>query len=434
MLILLKMKNKFTFSIICGIAIVMAACGRSSNGKPMSGAKLAEYNETEAKVQQVENLLDVVPHMEADEILQLSQLADQLCYTYKENGLDSASIANCQALQQRIEQLKQNIHQTIQDNLHTIHVSVVNDDDCLVEKKTAYPVYLKRGEKLHVNITTKRAATLKVYNYDSHSTLKTIADKTAFKFNMEIENSAIYLVELNPGASAQYASIHITYTTNHLDRLTPVTVKEHTVEAKSGDFRAWSAKGIKMTPIYEEPRKFTLRGQLKAAFSGSYRGLVAVEVPSGTTDVLYSMRISTNEAGRRTDGQFNDNMNTSYRKIKSFGLPVYESNRSVGILNTILGEYTPLREEDAYINMFVFGSSSQAKKFQDGIATNKLSYDVNNSIMGMQSSNGRIPVKGRSVIYLGFENERVRYNNYVWVEVLASKTINEYFKSEYYID
>ena len=428
------MKNKLTFLLICGIAMMMAACGGSSNGKPMSSARLTEYNETVAKVQQIENLLCEVNGMEASEALQLSQLADQLYYTYDTNGLDSASIANCQALQQRMEQLKLNIHQTIKDNMHNIHVPVVNDDDCLVEKKTAYPIYLKRGEKLHVSITTKRAATLKVYNYDSHSTLKTIADKTAFKFNMEIENSAIYLVELNPGASSQYTSIHITYTTNQLDRLTPVTVNERTVEAKQGDFRAWSVKGIKMTPIYDEPRKFTLRGQFHAAFAGSYRGLVPIEVPAGTTDILYSMRISTNEAGRRTDGQFNDNMNTSYRKIKMFGMPVYESNRSVGILNTILGEYTPLREEDAYINMFVFGSSSQAKKFQDGIATDKLSYDVNNSIMGMQSSNGRIPVKGRSVIYLGFENERVRYNNYVWVEVLASKTINEYFKSEYYID
>lgn len=428
------MKNKITFPLICGIAILMAACGGSSNGKPMSDDQLTKYTEIAAKVQQVENLLDVIPQMEADEILQLSQLADQLYFTYDTNGLDSVSIANCQALQQRIEQLKQNIHQTIKDNMHNIYVPVVNDDDCLVEKKTAYPVYLKRGEKLYVNVKTKRAATLKVYNYDSHSTLKTIADKTAFKFNMEMENSAIYLVELNPGASSQYASIHITYTTNQLDRLSPETVKERTVEAKSGDFRAWSVKGIKMTPILDEPRKFTLRGQLKAAFSGSYRGLVGVEVPAGATDILYSMRISTNEADRSSDGEFKDNMNASYHKIKALGLPIYESTKSSGILNTILGEYTPLREEDAYINMFVFSSSSQAKKFQDGIATDKLSYDVNNSIMGMQSSNGRIPVKGRSIIYLGFENERMRYNNYVWVEVLAAKPINEYFKSEYYID
>ena len=243
------MKNKLTSVLICGIAITMVACGGSSKGKPMSGTKLAEYNETVTKVQTIENLLCDINGMEASDALQLSQLADQLYYTYDTNGLDSASIANCQALQQRIEQLKQNIHQTIKDNMHNIYVPVVNDDDCLVEKKTAYPVYLKRGEKLYVNIKTKRAATLKVYNYDSHSTLKTIADKTAFKFNMEIENSAIYLVELNPGSSSQYASIHITYTTNQLDRLTPVTVNERTVEAKSGDFRAWSDAALPMPTL-----------------------------------------------------------------------------------------------------------------------------------------------------------------------------------------
>ena len=428
------MKNKLTFLLICSIAITMVACSGSSNGKPMSGAILTEYNETVAKVQKIENLLCDINGMEASDALQLSQLADQLYYTYDTNGLDSASIANCQALQLRTEQLKQNIHQTIKDNMHNIYVPIVNDDDCLLEKKTTYPVYLKRGEKLHVNITTKRAATLKVYNYDSHSTLKTISGKTSFKFTLDIENTAIYLVEINPGNSSQYAQMHVSYTANSQERLTPTQVNERTVEAKQGDFRAWSVKGIKMTPILDEPRKFTLRGQLKAAFSGSYRGLVAIEVPAGSTDILYSMRISTNEADRSSDGEFNDNMNASYRKIKSLGLPIYESTRSSGILNTILGEYTPLREEDAYINMFVFSSSSQAKKFQDGIATTKLSYEVNSSIMGMQSSNGRIPVKGRKTIYLGFENERMRYNNYVWVEVLASKPINEYFKSEYYIN
>lgn len=428
--------NKCVTAIICGIAIVMAGCGGASNGKPMSGQQLAEYQETIANVQKVEDLLCEINgmKMDASDALHLSQLANQLCYTYDADILDSASIVKCQALQQRIEGLQQQIYQTVNDNMHNIYVSIVNDDDCLLEKKTTYPVYLKRGEKLHVNITTKRAATLKVYNYDSHSTLKTISGKTTFKFTLNIENTAIYLVEINPGNSSQYASIHIAYTANQVDRLTPTQVNERTVEAKQGDFRAWSVKGIKMTPILDEPRKFTLRGQLKAAFSGSYRGLVAIEVPAGSTDILYSMRISTNEADRSSDGEFNDNMNASYRKIKSLGLPIYESTRSSGILNTILGEYTPLREEDAYINMFVFSSSSQAKKFQDGIATTKLSYEVNSSIMGMQSSNGRIPVKGRKTIYLGFENERMRYNNYVWVEVLASKPINEYFKSEYYIN
>ena len=84
--------------------------------------------------------------------------------------------------------------------------------------------------------------------------------------------------------------------------------------------------------------------------------------------------------------------------------------------------------------MFVFRSSSQAKKFQDDTPTSKLSYDINYSIMGMQSSTGRIPVKGLKNIYLGFENERTRYNNYVWIELLAVQPNTEYYKTEYYIN
>ena len=72
------MKNKLTFLLISGIAMMMAACGGSSNGKPMSGAQLAEYNETVAKVQKIENLLADISGMEASDALQLSQLADQL--------------------------------------------------------------------------------------------------------------------------------------------------------------------------------------------------------------------------------------------------------------------------------------------------------------------------------------------------------------------
>jgi hypothetical protein len=202
----------------------------------------------------------------------------------------------------------------------------------------------------------------------------------------------------------------------------------------ASDYGAWSTKGIKLEPIFDEPRKFTLRGQLKAAFSGSFRGVVPVQIPAGTTDILYRMRISTNEADSSSDGEFNEDMNYSYKQIKMLGLPIYESSKSTGILNTILGEYTPLREEDAYINMYVFNSGAHAKKFNDRQTNGNIIYDIDHSIMGMQSSNGRIPVKGKKTIYLGFENERTRYNNYVWVEVLASKPITEYFKTEYYID
>ena len=424
------MKHVSTLFIILALIV---SCTSTNKQRPMNESERAEYQQVQHKIMEVEHLLDNFAGMKASDALALLQLANQLDYTYDYQALDSASQVKCQNLQQQLDDLKINIQQTVMNNLDKVAVPVYHNEDCLLEKKTTYPVYLKRGEKLHVNISTKRAATVKVYNYDAKSTLKTLSETTKFNFTISIENAAIYLVEINPGSTSQYARININYTTNNLARLTPTEIGEREVEAKSGEFRAWSVKGVKMKPILDEPRKFTLRGQLKAMFSGAYRGVVAVEVPSGATDILYSMRISTNEADRSSDGEFNEHANATYRKIKMLGLPVYESTKSAGIINTILGDYTPLREEDAYINMFVFGSSSQAKKFQDDKPTNQLSYDINSSIMGMQSCTGRIPVKGRQTIYLGFENERTRYNNYVWVELLAVQPNTEYFKTEYFL-
>ena len=425
------MKQFFTFVLLL-TTLFIAGCGNSAP-RPMSEEELVTYNQLKEKASKVEYMLDDISTMEAKEALALLEMANQLNYTYDYQELDSLSQIKCQGLADKIESVKEKIIQTVHTCLPNISVEVVSNSDCLLENTVTYPIYLQRGEKLHVNISTQRTATVKVYNYDAKSTIKTINNKTA-KFSIDITNAAIYLVEINPGKSSQYASLHISYNPKSIERLTPTVVNEREVEARAGEFRVRTVKGIKLKNLLDEPRKFTLRGQLKAMFSGSYRGVVAVEVPKGATDILYSMRISTNERDRSSDGEFNEKANASYHNIKMLGLPVYESTRSAGIINTILGDYTPLREEDAYINMFVFSSSSQAKKFQDDKPTNKLSYDINSSIMGMQSSTGRIPVKGRSTIYLGFENERTRYNNYVWVELLASQPVNEYFKTEYYID
>ena len=103
-----------------------------------------------------------------------------------------------------------------------------------------------------------------------------------------------------------------------------------------------------MRKAFEQPRKFTLRGQLKAAFSGSAIALVAVQVPTGATDILYSMRIDTDEYDRSEDGQFHENLNASYKKVKFLGLPLYEKERSSGLLNALLEDNRPKRDENAY--------------------------------------------------------------------------------------
>ena len=85
--------------------------------------------------------------------------------------------------------------------------------------------------------------------------------------------------------------------------------------------------------------------------------------------------------------------------------------------------------------MYVFRNSSQAKQFQDSTKpVSQLSYDVDYSTVGTQSCNGRIPTKGSKTIYLGFENERMRYANYLWVEVEAVVPNTVYYRTKYRVN
>ncbi|MDY4149897.1 MAG: hypothetical protein SOY26_09210, partial [Paludibacteraceae bacterium] len=353
---------------------------------------------------------------------------EQLVFDYDPATQDSASNAQCEALRRQIDDLHDSVNELVATQTPNIFVPVHSKPQELLESTQNYPVYLEHGDRLIYHIETEKTADVRIYNADSHKLLKSYTGKSQIRDSINISFSAIYLVQVTP-KGRQYTNIKIGYKTQEVSRLAGTkSVRVDSVEAQKGDFLAAPVRGIKMTNLFDEPRKFTLRGQLKAAFSGSYRAIVALQVPAGATDVLYSLRISTNEKNKSTDGDFYRDMETSYRRIKVLGLPIYESHRGSGLIATLLGENVPPREEDAYINMYVFYNAAQAKKFQDGADPSKLSYNVDYSTMGTQSCNGCIPSKGYKTIYLGFLNERMRYNNYVWLEALSAVPHTEYFK------
>ncbi len=147
------------------------------------------------------------------------------------------------------------------------------------------------------------------------------------------------------------------------------------------------------------------------------------------------MRISTNEGSISSDGDFDKKVTSSYKKVRFLGLPLYEINRShSNLFRELLYGNAPVRDEEAYCNVYIFTNQSEAKKFQDGQSPSNLKYNIDLSLMGTQSCNGRIPTKGLSKIYLGFDNERFRYSNYLWLEVLAVTPKNEYYRLKYTID
>lgn len=415
-------------------AIIVIACGCTSK---VAKQTLEEYNNTFAQVQELEHLLAVsdLSTFSGDEIRQLYELGKDLYYSYNPMDLKPEQIAACNDLQERVKTLKEEIITKTSEQIGEMAIYPYKQSDCLFETSEVFPVYLLKGETLKVNVSASKSVTVKISNANSRTVLKTLANKTAIQDEMSVANTAIYLVEIIPNGT-QYLDYEIYYKPTTMERLCNATsIETEQIECQKGEFGAKAVPGIDMRKCFEEPRKFTLRGQLKAAFSGSAKALVAVQVPTGATDILYSMRIATSEQDRSSDGEFHDNLTRSYTNIKFMGLPIYEKSSSNGLLNTILDDNRPLRDEDAYCNMYVFRNKTQAKQFQDGSQpVSKLSYDVDYSTLGTQSCNGRIPVKGLKTIYLGFENERMRYSNYLWVEVEAVVPNTVYYRTKYSVN
>lgn len=322
----------------------------------------------------------------------------------------------------------------LEKGLKRIHKPLFSESDHLITAVEEHPVYLRKGEKLFLDFETQGSVTMRVYNADSRGVLKTYAGKKVVHDSIPVAHTAVYVVELKPVGN-QYIDIKASKTVTSVENIKnddPEIVTDKT-ECTVKDLGAQKIQGIKLKSVFEEPRKVTLRSQGKALFSGgNTRSVVAMQVPAGSTDVAYSLRISTSQSDMGADGQFCRRMDEKYKEIKLLGLPVYESHgSSSNIFRELLNACEPYREEEAYCNLFIFTSSAEAKKFADGKPTAELKYNVDLSKKGTQSCNDRIPTKGLRTIYFGFENTRVRYSVYLWLESLATMPSTEYYRATY---
>lgn len=400
---------------------------------------LEEYNQMFEQVITLEKQISQTDFhtLSGEEIAEMNKIGKELYYDYNPMGLTPEQLSSCEALKARVNKLRNDLITLTTNEITNCKITPWYYDELLLSQSQTYPVYLQKGEKLYWNITAPKSIVVQLCNADSRSMLKKFKGKSVVNDSLVVENTAIYYIEINPQGT-QYIGLEISYKVNDMSRLGNATpIKVDNIECGKSDFGAKSVSGISMIKCFDEPRKFTLRGQLKAAFSGSSKALVAVQIPAGATDILYSMRIATSEHDSSSDGEFHENLATSYEEVKFLGLPLYEKEKkgNINLFSKLLDDNRPLREEDAYCNMYVFRNQMQAKQFQDGTkAASMLNYDVDYSTLGTQSCNGRIPVKGQKTIYLAFENERVRYTNYLWVEVEAVVPKTEYFTTKYSIE
>lgn len=425
-------------SILIAFIIFYGCRGTQTDSNNNEGVKLSEreqyrYDSARKSIEQLATLCDKISAEPTyDAIVNLLTQSSELKYDYDEDGMKQDAIEHCDSLKLLVEGCKQRVIKTIDKVLSSSEcIKYIDEYERLITQNTSYPIYLKRGEKLSLKVSSSALVTVKLYNADTEHLIKLYQSKNISE-SYEAPNTGVYVINLTP-KSESYISLSIGFHPNNSsDLLNRPSITSEQVECKKNDFGAIEVAGVKMIKCFDEPKKITLRGQLKAMFSGNAKGLVAVSISSGATDILYSLRIATSESSRSDDGKFHDNLTRSYKRIQFLGLPIYEKSISNGLLNTLLDDNRPIRDEDAYCNMYVFRNQSQAKQFQDGTKeVSSLDYDVDYSTVGTQSCNGRVSAKGARVIYLGFENERMRYTNYLWIEVDAVVPNTIYYHTKY---
>lgn len=427
-----KCGNVFLLVLFAVLPLV-SGCGGKKSGSSMSEFEQLKYEKTSEKLNTLyAEAGDVAASGSSDQRYHLEEEIADLDYSFDGDNMSDEDRQKCQALADRIKALKANPDEIFKGRnvqptgLKGVAISRTNAS---VNGLLQLPCCLNAGDVVTLHVDCSGPSTISFYDVSHQQLLKSW--KTNADGELVITSRGIYLVEVSSKDNGAKANVELSY--QGKDGTPRPQVGVRYVDCKAGDFLASPMNAIIAKKVFDQPKKIGLRGQLKVLFSGKGRALVPIPVPKHCDALLYSLRISTNENTVSSDGKFADNLSAYSKSIRLFGVNVYEKRISSGIIDRLLFNTRPPREDDAFCNMYVFTNRAQAKKFQDGTASSgSYKYDVDQSQMGTQSCNGRLYSKGNSVIYMGFENERMRYDNYIWLEVVALKHSLKYQRPIYY--
>ncbi len=438
-----KMNRLVHIVPILFLTLLLCACGgRHGDGGKMSEMEQLKYDNALKKVEAicaqadeaVANGDDVAMNNIRDEISRLK-------YDFDTESMDETAQKKCQALKDRIDALKKDPESVFKGATtgatsgnkqegQGCKGTVLSRKHLKFQTSQRFPFSLNAGDNLTLTLDSQGSIKVSLYDINRKKCLQQWEVSAPMQETIPISEKGIYMLELTPIDSEALADLTMKYTGT--DKTYRKRVQENVVECRKGDFLAKETDNIIAKNVFKEPKKVGLRGNLKAMFSGKSRVLVPVTVPSGCDALLYSLRISTNEKTISSDGKFADQL-TAASRIQLFGKTVYERHSiTSSVINLLLGNTRPPRESDAYCNMYVLTDAKQAKKFQDETdSSGNYKYDVDQSQMGTQSCNGQLLPHGHKTIYLGFENERMRYDNYIWLEIAALTYSKKYLRPVY---
>ena len=139
----------------------------------------------------------------------------------------------------QLDSMKLSVGKMLEANIGCVRKSLLEESDHLISETEINPVYLRRGEKLFLDFETQGNVTVRVYNADNHSMLKTYAAKKSVHDSIKVVNTAVYVVELKP-VGEPYVELSLSKSVasiEHFNETDPEITSEKT-ECTAKDFGA----------------------------------------------------------------------------------------------------------------------------------------------------------------------------------------------------
>ena len=194
-----------------------------------------------------------------------------------------------------------------------------------------------------------------------------------------------------------------------------VVVSKKTNKSKIGTRMAFEK-------VFNQPKKFVVSSTF--TMSGESKVYAPIEIPKNTKEFIYTLRISGEDETQREDGRLFNDVNRISKKVKVFGLPLWESEeKSTSLSREILNSlFPPKKDEDYTLNVFFFDKQKEIKKFLQYPGKQYASafkYDINNSAFSTQSRVGLVKKPYSGFSYIGLQSTSSFSDTYAWLDVVA---------------
>jgi len=298
----------------------------------------------------------------------------------------------------------------------------------LLRKKTVYvedgkmefSYTIHRGDGGRWNVLVDGVADrIKVIEERTGKTVKSEYNTAFFDFETSVDYTDVYTLVIEC-SKPLYADVSVDRKPNGVKSYFQSTdFVLDTLPSTSGDKKAVKYEELVLANVFNEPYKVVISQQM--TLSGVTRITIPIELPSGTQEFIYQVRISGEESETREDGKLYDKLSTKYNEYKVLGLKVFESTSTGSSLTReLLNSIGYPKREKFSCNIYFFDKESEAKNFVDG-SPSGFKYDIKNSIKNSESRNGVIKYKGKGFVYLGLESTSTFNTTYSWVDVVATK-------------